>query len=438
MSRLLQVVFTGRRNSGKVDLEAVEMLVRTSMHRAGAAALEHLLSMPSPEPEQVTCGCGHSAKRHGRRVKQIMTALGQVRFERSYYLCPHCHQGHSPLDRELDVEGVAYSPGVRRMMAVVGSDTSFQQGRKQLQLLAGVEVTAKAVERHAEAIGADVEAGTQEEIRQAKQLELPAICAPAAPILYVEMDGTGVPVVKAETEGRAGKAEGQPAHTRGVKLGCVFTQTGVDQEGRPVRDEDSTSYVAAIETAEAFGLRLYNEAWRRGWSRAQIKVVLGDGAIWIWNLADQHFPGAIQIVDLFHARQHLWELSAKLFPQDEKGRKRWMARCLDRLERGKIEALVKMLRESAPPGAELARIVANEAEYFARNVERMRYPAFREQGLFVGSGVVEAGCKTVIGARLKRSGSFWTVDGANAIIALRCCRFSQRFEDYWESRSRAA
>ncbi|MGO9561632.1 MAG: ISKra4 family transposase [Candidatus Korobacteraceae bacterium] len=438
MSRLLQVVFAGRRNSGKVDLEAVEMLVRTSMHRAGAAALERLLAMPSPEPERATCSCGHSAKHHGRRPKQILTALGRVRFERSYYLCPRCHQGHSPRDRELDVEGVACSPGVRRMMAVVGSDTSFEQGREQLRLLAGIAVTAKAVERHAEAIGAGIEACEQEEIRRAKQLELPAVCAPAAPIFYIEMDGTGIPVVKAETEGRAGKVEGQPAHTREVKLGCVFTQTGVDEEGRPVRDEDSTSYVAAIETAEAFGLRLYNEAWRRGWSRAQKKVVIGDGAVWIWNLADQHFPSAIQIVDLFHARQHLWELSAKLYPQDEKGRKRWMARCLDRLERGKIEALVKMLRESAPASAELARIVANEAEYFARNAGRMRYPAFREQRLFVGSGVVEAGCKTVIGARLKRSGSFWTVDGANAIIALRCCRFSQRFEDYWESRSPAA
>jgi len=118
--------------------------------------------------------------------------------------------------------------------------------------------------------------------------------------------------------------------------------------------------------------------------------VIGDGTVWIWNLADQHFPSAIQIVDLFRARQHLWELSARPFPQDEKGRKRWMARCLDRLDRGKIEALVA--------SAELARIVANEAEYFARNAKRMRYPAFREQGLFVGSGVVEAGCKTVIGA----------------------------------------
>lgn len=437
MSRLLQVVFNGRRASGKLDLEAVEMLVRASMHRAGVAALERLLSMPAPEPEHVTCSCGRAAKHHGRRAKQIMTALGRVCFERSYYLCPHCHQGYSPRDRELDVEAVACSPGVRRMMAVVGSDTSFDQGREQLQLLAGIEVTAKAVERHAEAIGAGIEAGEQGEIRRAKQLELPDVCSPKAPFFYIEMDGTGVPVVKAETQGRAGKVEGQSAHTREAKLGCVFTQTRVDEEGRPVRDEDSTSYVAAIETAEEFGLRLYSEAWRRGWSRAQKKIVIADGAIWIWNLADQHFPGAIQIVDLFHARQHLWELSAKLHP-DEKARNRWMARCLDRLERGKIEALVQIIRESAPAGADLSKTVANEAEYFARNAERMRYPTFREQGLFVGSGVVEAGCKTVIGARLKRSGSFWTVDGANAIIALRCCRYSRRFEDYWENRSRAA
>jgi hypothetical protein len=364
--------------------------------------------------------------------------VGPVRFERGYYVCPHCHQGQCPRDRELDVESVACSPGVRRMMAVVGSESSFQQGREQLELLAGIEVTAKAVERQAEAIGADVEAAQQAEIGRAKQLELPEFCASAVPLLYIEMDGTGVPVVKAETEGHRGKVEGQPAHTREVKLGCVFTQTATDKDGRPVRDEASTSYVAAIESSERFGLRLYTEAWRRGWSRAARKVVIGDGAVWIWNLADQHFPGAIQIVDLYHAHQHLWELSAKLFPNDDKARKRWIARCLDRLEKGNIEALVKMLRDLRPAVAELAKIVATEAEYFGRNAERMRYPCFRAQGLFVGSGVVEAGCKEVIGSRLKRSGMFWTVRGANAIIALRCCRLSGHFEDYWESRSRAA
>ncbi len=434
----MRTFFNGCRKSGTVDLEAVEMLVRDSMHRAGAAALERLLSMSSEQPEPVACSCGHSAQHHGKRGKQILTAVGSVRFERNYYVCPHCHEGYSPRDRELDVEGVSYSPGVRRMMAVVGSEASFDRGREQLEFLAGIEVTAKAVERQAEAIGADIEAREQAEIQRAKQLELPHVCGPAKPVFYIEMDGTGIPVVKGETEGRAGKTVGEPARTREVKLGCVFTQTATDKEGRPIREEASTSYVAAIETAEAFGLRLYTEAWRRGWDRAQKKVVIGDGAVWIWNLADQHFAGAIQIVDLYHARQHLWELSSKLFPHDEKARKRWMARCLNRLERGRIETVVKILNQILPINTELAKIVANEAEYFARNCERMRYPAFRAQGLFIGSGVVEAACKTVIGSRLKCSGMFWTLRGANAVIALRCCRLSRRFEDYWATRARAA
>ena len=414
------------------------MLVRGSMHRAGAEILGRLLSQGSGESSLTPCACGHAAHYHDSRPKQLLTALGPVRFQRSYYVCPHCHQAQSPRDRELDVEGVSCSPGVRRMLAVVGSESSFDQGREQLELLAGIEVTAKAVERHAEAIGSDIEVRQQSEIGRAKQLELPVAGGPAVPLLYIEMDGTGIPVAKPETEGRAGKVDGQPARTREVKLGCLFTQTSTDSEGRPVRDEDSTSYVAAIETAEAFGLRLYTEAWRRGWSRAQKKVVIGDGAIWIWNLADQHFPSAIQIVDLYHARQHLWDLSAKLSPNDSKGLRQWIARCLDRLERGKIEALVKILRDSPPGTDELAKTIANEAEYFERNAERMRYPAFRAQGLFVGSGVVEAGCKVVIGARLKCSGMFWTVRGANAIIALRCCRISRRFEDYWADRAPAA
>jgi hypothetical protein len=432
------VVFRDWRKSGELDLEAVEMAVRGAMHRAGAAALGQLLSLDSHPRPRIPCACGGEAQFHSRRPKQVRTAVGPVEWERAYYVCPHCHQGQSPRDRELDVEGTEFSPGVRRMLALVGSETSFEQGREQLHLLAGLKVTAKAVERQAEAIGAHIEAREQEQIHSVKQLELPAVGAPAVPVLYLEMDGTGVPVVATETEGRAGKIEGQPARTREVKLGCVFTQTTTDQQGRPVREEESTSYVAAIETAEAFGLRLYTEAWRRGWSRAQQKAVIGDGAVWIWNLADQHFPGAIQIVDLYHARQHLWELSAKLFPLDEKQRKGWLARCLDRLEKGKIEALVNILRDLRPTSAEPANLVRHAADYFERNADRMRYPEFRQQGLFVGSGVVEAGCKTVIGSRLKCSGMFWTVRGANAIIALRCCRLSHRFEDYWAARPRAA
>ena len=286
-------MFGARRKGSGFDLEAVEMAARAGVHRAGAAVLTGLLAEHRKHAGEVACACGQQAHYHDHRPKRLLTVLGSLQFDRAYYVCPDCHQGHSPRDRELDVEGVGYSPGVRRMMAAVGSESSFEQSREQLELLAGIATTCKAVERQSEAIGADIEACEQAQIHRAKQLELPEVCLPPVPLLYIEMDGTGVPVVKAETAGRAGKVTGQPAHTREVKLGCVFTQTTTDQDGRPRRDEDSTSYVAAIEGAEQFGLRLYTEAWRRGWSRAKKKVVIGDGAVWIWNLADQHFPGAL-------------------------------------------------------------------------------------------------------------------------------------------------
>jgi hypothetical protein len=135
-----------------------------------------------------------------------------------------------------------------------------------MQLLAGLEVTTKSVERIAEAIGGDIAQREHGEIQKALQLDLPVLVGQPIPILYVQMDGTGVPVVKKETVGRPGKTEGQPAHTREVKLGCVFTQTTWDKEGYAIRDADSTSYTGAIETAEEFGKRIYLEALKRGWS----------------------------------------------------------------------------------------------------------------------------------------------------------------------------
>ncbi len=435
---LLAVIFAGRRQAGKLDLEAVEMATRAALHRAGAAVLEELLAAEGECPRQVLCSCGQQAHYQERRSKQLVTVLGRVETVRPYYVCPACHRGQSPRDQELDVEGTEYSPGVRRMMAVVGSETSFEQGREQLELLAGLEVTTKAVERQTEALGAEMAAQEQAAIQQGVQLELPEVGGPEIPVLYVEMDGTGVPVVAAETEGRAGK-QSEQASTREVKLGCVFTQTTLDARGRPVREEGSTTYTAGIETAEAFGRRICVEAYRRGWNRAKKKVVIGDGAPWIWNLTDEHFPGAIQIVDLYHARQHLWELSGKLWPSDERPRRQWAKKLEKKLDRGRIESLLRDLRSLSPTTREAAELLQRAADYFSANAERMRYPAFRRQHLFVGSGVVEAGCKTIIGNRLKRSGMFWTVRGANAIIALRCNRLSGEFEDYWDSRrARAA
>jgi hypothetical protein len=418
-----------------VDLEAVEMALRSSLHQVGAVALGQWLQCdpPGPQERQQPCPCGQFAVYRELRSRRILTALGEAEIRRPYYLCAHCHQGQFPFDVQLDVVSQDLSPGVRRMLSVVGAEAPFDHGREQMRLLAGLSVTTKAVERTAEAVGADIVASEQQQIQQALQLDLPVGGGEPIPILYVEMDGTGVPVTQTE-RAPVGKIEGLPARTREVKLGCVLTQTTYDQEGFPIRDPDSTSYTGAIEPADEFGRRLYAEAHNRGWSRARKKVILGDGAEWIWNLADLNFPGAIQIVDLFHARQHLGELARLLHPDQDTQQRQWILRHQPKLDDGKIENLVRYLRSLEASSPHLAETLRKTADYFQRNAERMRYPEFRRQHLFVGSGVIEAGCKTVIGSRLKRSGMFWTVRGANAIIALRCCQLSGRFEDYWETR----
>ena len=416
------------------------MAMRAAMHQAGAAALSRLLRCepPGPDRREIPCPCGRRARYREMRSRRVLTAVGEVEFLRPWYLCPQCHNGQFPADVALDIDKTDLSPGVRRMLALVGAETSFDHGRQQIELLAGLEVTTKAVERTAEAIGADIAEGERREIQKAVQLDLPVILGEPIPILYVQMDGTGIPVVKKETEGRKGRTDGQPAHTREVKLGCVFTQATWDKEGYAIRDPDSTTYTGAVETAEEFGKRIYLEAWNRGWNRAHKKVVIGDGAEWIWNLADQHFPGAVQIVDLYHARQHLWELARKLHPNDPASQKAWMKVHQKRLlDKGKIEKLVLALRSLDSTNTDLLEKIRTEADYFERNAERMRYPKYRRQHLFVGSGVIEAGCKTVIGARFKRSGMFWTVCNANSMIALRCRHLNGRFEDYWEARRAA-
>ena len=434
---LLQRIFAERRRTGGLDLEAVEMAFRTTMHQAGAAGLTQLLTEELPQQRHLPCACGGTADYQELRSKPVLTAVGPARMLRPYYLCSRCHEGQFPADQALDVERTEFSPGVRRMLGVVGSEcSSFRLGAEQLLLLAGLEVTAKAVERVAEAIGADIAAREQAEIQKALQLELPAAAGPPIPILYVELDGTGVPVVPKDTEGREGREEGKPARTREAKMGCIFTQTTVDEEGYAVRDEASTTYLGGIQTSGEFGRALYTEAYRRGWGRAVHRVVLADGQHYNWNIAQEHFPGAVQIVDLYHAREHVWELGAKLYPSDKAAKAGWIKTHQRWLDDGQIENLAASLRSIASHNQkpELGDHILTEANYFEGNAERMRYPQFRSRGFFVGTGVMEAACKTIIGGRLKRSGMFWTVRGANSIIALRCCRLSGKFEDYWEAR----
>ena len=224
------------------------------------------------------------------------------------------------------------------------------------------------------------------------------------------------------------------AKTREVKSGCVFTQTGVDEKGYPIRDEMSTSYAGAIETAEEFSSRIYAESIRRGSNRAEKVCIIGDGAAWIWNIADEQFYGATQIIDLYHAREHYWNVAKTAFDNDKK-RKQWSDKRRKDLDQGKVEEVINAIKKLRVSKEEEKEVLKSEIGYFEKNKDRMRYSEFRKQGLFVGSGVVEAGCRTLIGQRLKLSGMHWTVKGANNIIALRCCFFSNRWEDFWEDRA---
>lgn len=428
--------FAARQRQGRVDLGAAEFEVRTAMHKVGSVLLEHLLNADhgGHSGQRIACGHGHQAEFIDYRSKQVQTILGNVELRRAYYYCGQCSEtngrGVIPKDQELDVVDTSFSPGLRRLMARVGAQEAFDLARQDLAELAGVRVPTKAVERISEAVGVAAEAANATD--RAALLAGTAQPSPAPHRLYIEMDGTGVPAVPKETQGHAGKAADGTAKTREAKLGCVFTQFHFDAQGWPVRDPDSTTYVGAIETAEQFGPRLHAEAVRRGLTPTTTTIVLGDGAPWIWNRADEHFPGAVQIVDLYHAREHLEAVGRLAFGSGTAAGKAWVAARRDELDDGDVDVVIaeirKLLAASDPNRQEELR---KEAEYFATNKLRMCYKYFCARGFFVGSGVVEAGCKTLIGQRLKQSGMRWTVAGANAIIALRCRLLSNRWDDLW-------
>ena len=382
---------------------------------------------------RLSCECGGEARFAGRRSKVFTTALGALTLERAWYHCERCHHGFSPRDRALGMEDTFLSPAARRMLGIAAARTSFESSSALLRELAGLAVAPKTVERHAEALG--VEIATDE-----RRVVEPEPCDAAT--LYLGLDGTGVPARTPEVEGRCGKQPDGSAKTREAKLAVVWSAQTTDKEGRPVRDPGSATYNAAIETIATrdtdtepapFARRILREAQRRGFDTAPRRVILGDGAPWIWNFADEHFPGAIQIVDIFHAKGHLFEVAKAIYGTGSEIGDRWARKRREELDEGRVDDVIAALRSHADTCEEARK----DAEYFFTNRERMNYPTFRAMGLCVASGVVEGGCKHIVGARLKQGGMRWTIAGANAIIALRCAVESYRFDDFWERRTSA-
>lgn len=415
-----------------MDFEAIETAGRRVALEVMGRALAARLNADQTDlaGARLPCECGAQARYAGRRARTFTTALGEMTLQRAWYHCAACGAGCAPRDRALGLSGTSLSPAVLRMVGVSAARVSFAESSALLRELAGLTVAPKQVERQAEALGRDIAADEH------------AVVEPdAAPAdtLYLGMDGTGVPVRKAETRGRRGKQPDGSAKTREAKLAVVWASAGCDEENNPLRDPESVSVNAAIETVACadtdtdlspFAQRVLRETRRRGFDQAKRRVILGDGALWIWNLADELFPDALQIVDVFHAKGYLFEAARAIYGAGTDLAGQWGKQRRDELDQGRIDAILTALAEHKRcPEAEAC------SGYITNNRKRMDYPRFRALGLCITTGVVEAGCKHVVATRFKRGGMRWTVNGANAVMALRCTVLNNRFDDFWERRA---
>jgi hypothetical protein len=402
------------------------------MLKLGGGMLGQLLAAdPGYRGPRVDCGQGHQAGFVSCRDKVIDTVLGPVTLTRAWYHCKACGHGFAPRDAELGVAGASLSPGLAAMTDRAAAAGPFAGAAALLEDLAGVRLTVKRVERAAEASGAAQAAAVRD--RSALVTARKLVPLPPSPLpdkLYAVIDGTGVPMTAKETAGRPGKGEDGRARTREVKLAVFFTQDKLDKDGYPVRDRDSSSYIATLEPASIFADLVKAEGTRRGADHVRQLTILGDGAAWIWNIASSKFPEATQIVDLFHAREHLHDLARLLEFMLGDRKDQWLAARLDDLDYGDIDGICRAARTYPLQGVKKDEL-ETALGYFENNAPRMRYHWFRQCGLFVGSGVVEASCKTVIGQRLKLSGMHWTAAGADAITTLRCQQASRPEDRIW-------
>jgi hypothetical protein len=420
-------------------LGVLEQAMRAALAGAGARLLEAVLAgRDGYAGPHARCGHGHQAGYAGCRDKTVTTVLGPVTLRRAWYHCGQCGHGSAPRDAQLGVAGTSLSAGLAEMLALAGAEVSFARAAGLIGGLAGITVSARTIERSAEASGAAARAAASAEAAaiRARAIVAPPPREPVPDMLYVEVDGTGVPVRASETEGRQGKDGDGKAGTREVKLARLFTVSRPDDDGRPVTDSGSSSYAFTFDGKDALARLVKAEYLRRGGEHFRQVVALGDGAAWIWTMAADLYPHATHITDIYHAREHLHDLASHLaFITPDPPR--WLADRLSELDDGDIEAIISAAR-AYPLAGVRAEELDKKIGYFEHNIHRMRYAHFKKLGMFIGSGHIEAACKQIVGQRTKQSGMHWTVDGAADIIALRCQHASGRWDELWPASSSTA
>jgi hypothetical protein len=413
-----------------VAVQELELLVRTAIFKPANQLMGYLLQQAAdqidaayqPQPGQ---------QRKGRVEAGIDGIFGSFKIKRDYYYHEGKKQGHYPADAALGLEQ-GKTPALARLVCLEGADeSSYEKAENHLRETGGIHVSARQIQRLVQPVGAAAQEW------QEREAQTPEPGSKAVPVMYVSGDASGVPMRKEELKGRAGKAEDGSAKTRMAYLGCVFTQHKRDDKGHPIRDHESTTYVSTFGTIAQFGPMLRQEAIRRGMALAMQVVLLIDGATALAKMGLDCFRDAIQIVDFYHALEHAGKvLLALLGSKEHPDYKRRFRRWAKDLLKDRVEKLIAQARQECA-GTPRAEAVEKELAYFVNNVERMQYGTFRRKGFFIGSGVVEAGCKTIIGGRCKRSGMHWGEPGAQNILALRCIHTSRRLDQFWKERLNA-
>ena len=395
--------------------QAVLERVRRVLPRLLRAVVEASTSGLAPRlaRARAACpGCGRKAEPHDRRPRQVLTRCGTLDLDRPWYVCAGCGQGWSVVETTLAVAPRArLSAGLVEWLARLGAAAPFREAAALLAELTGLELGAETLRRHTERVGAELEANQQAAIaRVAATREAAEPPEPAPGLLVVETDGALVHYLDGWRE---------------VKLGLVAGLV----DGELV----APSYVAAREEAAAFGPRLLAEAARRGaleierWEGGvtgrglavlRTALVLGDGAVWIWNQADEQLDGRIEIVDYYHAAAHVGTVAKALHGEGPAAEAWAAARSGELLAQG-AEPILAALRGAKAPTPEAATVVRTERGYFTKNAERMQYPLFRLDGLPIASGAIESAADHLVQRRMKRAGMRWSVPGGRAVLTLR-------------------
>jgi hypothetical protein len=398
----------------------------------------------SPQNGGACPKCGGGMKSEGMRGVTIHTAMGSVEYERRYLRCERCGEGTFPLDRELGLDAQHNTPALQKMASFAGAEASFERARDLLGEIGSIPMAARKVERITEQVGEQAERwmrGRQERARAGVE----KASEPGPERLYVEVDGTTVPMRPAEAlpkgppknpeQERLSKGQRTPGKVeyREVKLGAVF-EAEVDEHGK--RRAGPKTYTGTFEEAETCVRQVVAEARARGSDPAKEVVVLCDGAEWIWKRLPPEFPGKkiTQILDWGHPSERLSDVAKLVFGQGTPQAEQWADQQLDLLYEGRVTEVIAAMEQLHPRSTEAQEFLGQCLGYFRDHSHRMNYAELRAQGYFIGSGTIESACKHVV-SRLKGAGMKWSREHVPRVLALRVCRASGWWERFWRERA---